>query len=293
MTISLDFWSVKHSGLAFVARDAVDLLSSAWSERIRICENPLCAGRFADLSRPGRRRWCAMNTCGNLAKKQALRCAAGPPTVQSEATPVDVRNVARPDMRISKKSVPLIPAVRDRPSIFGVVPLGWLVKNEGESPLKKQQDYLEAVSPHNTHIMKRTASAVWRGDLKKGQGSLSTQSGVLNKTQYSFATRFENGIGTNPEELIAAAHAGCFTMALSAFLGNAGFTPEELSTQATLTLEQVEGNWTITAIHLDLSGRVPGIDAAKFDEIADQAKAGCPVSRVFKADITLTKKLET
>ncbi len=134
--------------------------------------------------------------------------------------------------------------------------------------------------------MKRTASAVWQGDLKKGQGALSTQSGVLNKTQYSFSTRFESGIGTNPEELIAAAHAGCFTMALSAFLGNAGFTPAELSTEATLTLEQVDANWTITAVHLDLSGRVPGIDAAKFEEIADQAKAGCPVSRVLKANIT-------
>jgi len=147
--------------------------------------------------------------------------------------------------------------------------------------------------PIPTTIMKRTASAVWQGDLKKGQGTLSTQSGVFNKTQYSFATRFENGIGTNPEELIAAAHAGCFAMSLSKFLGNAGFTPEELSTRATLTLEQVEGNWAITTIHLDLSGRVPGIDEAKFDEIADQAKAGCPVSRVLKADITLTKKLET
>ena len=158
-----------------------------------------------------------------------------------------------------------------------------------------RREVFEAFSPHkilNT-IMKRTASAVWQGDLKKGQGTLSTQSGVLNKTQYSFATRFENGIGTNPEELIAAAHAGCFTMALSKFLGDAGLTPEELSTRATLTLEQVEGNWSITAIHLDLSGRVPGIDAAKFAAIADQAKAGCPVSRVLKADITLTKKLET
>jgi osmotically inducible protein OsmC len=141
--------------------------------------------------------------------------------------------------------------------------------------------------------MKRTASAVWRGDLKKGHGAVSTQSGVLNQTQYSFSTRFENGIGTNPEELIAAAHAGCFTMAVSAFLGRAGFTPEELSTQATLTLEQVEGNWTITAIHLDLTGRVPGIDVTKFEELADQAKAGCPVSRVLKANITLTKKLNT
>jgi osmotically inducible protein OsmC len=141
--------------------------------------------------------------------------------------------------------------------------------------------------------MKRTASAVWQGDLKGGHGAISTQSGVLNKTQYSFSTRFENGIGTNPEELIAAGHAGCFTMAVSAFLGGAGFTPEELSTEATLTLEQVDGNWTITAVHLDLTGRVPGIDVAKFEELADQAKAGCPVSRVLKANITLTKKLQS
>src|ERR1700730_5177335 len=147
------------------------------------------------------------------------------------------------------------------------------------------------IIPTPLDTMKRTASAVWQGDLKKGQGALSTQSGVLNKTQYSFSTRFESGIGTNPEELIAAAHAGCFTMAFSAFLGAEGFTPDELSTQATLTLDQVEGNWTITTIHLDLKGRVPGIDAAKFDEIADKAKALCPVSRVLKAEISLTKKL--
>ncbi|MBV9997529.1 MAG: OsmC family protein [Verrucomicrobia bacterium] len=141
--------------------------------------------------------------------------------------------------------------------------------------------------------MKRTASAVWNGDLKKGNGTLSTQSGVLKQTQYSFSTRFENGVGTNPEELIAAAHAGCFTMAFSAFLGGAGFTPDELTTQATVSLEQVNGDWTITAIHLELKGRVPGIDQAQFDEIADKAKAGCPVSRVLKADISLTKHLET
>lgn len=140
--------------------------------------------------------------------------------------------------------------------------------------------------------MKRTASAVWNGDLKKGKGTLSTQSGVLKQTQYSFSTRFENGIGTNPEELIAAAHAGCFTMALSAFLGAAGFTADELTTQANVSLEQVDGDWTITAIHLDLKGRVPGIDQAQFDEIADKAKAGCPVSRVLKAEISLTKNLE-
>ena len=140
--------------------------------------------------------------------------------------------------------------------------------------------------------MKRTASAVWNGDLKTGKGTLSTQSGVLKQTQYSFSTRFESGIGTNPEELIAAAHAGCFTMALSAFLGAAGFTADELTTQANVSLEQVDGNWTITAIHLDLKGRVPGIDRAQFDEIADKAKAGCPVSRVLKAEISLTKNLE-
>src|SRR5690349_444528 len=140
--------------------------------------------------------------------------------------------------------------------------------------------------------MQRKASAVWQGDLKTGKGSLSTQSGVLKQTQYSFSTRFENGVGTNPEELIAAAHAGCFTMALSSFLGAAGFTPDELTTQATVSLEQVDGNWTITAIHLDLRGRVPGIDRAQFDEIADKAKAGCPVSRVLKAQVSLTKNLE-
>src|SRR6202048_3508891 len=115
--------------------------------------------------------------------------------------------------------------------------------------------------------MKRTASAVWNGDLKQGKGTLSTPSGVLKETPYSFSTRFENGIGTNPEELIAAAHAGCFTMALSAALGRAGFTPEKLATNATVTLEQVSGNWTISTVDLQLTGRVPGIDGKKFDEI--------------------------
>lgn len=139
--------------------------------------------------------------------------------------------------------------------------------------------------------MKRTASAVWKGDLKQGKGTLSAPGGVLNNTPYSFTSRFENGPGTNPEELIAAAHAGCFTMAFSAFLGRAGFTPEELSTSAALTLEQVDGNWTIKALHLDMTGRVPGIDQAKFEQIAEDAKANCPVSRVLKADITLSAKL--
>src|SRR6266478_2406500 len=127
--------------------------------------------------------------------------------------------------------------------------------------------------------MVRKASAVWNGSLKEGKGTISTDSGVLSKTQYSFSTRFENGSGTNPEELIAAAHAGCFTMAVSAFLGRAGFTPEKLSTQASLTLEQVQGNWTITAIHLEMNARVPGIGREKFAEIAADAKANCPVSR--------------
>jgi lipoyl-dependent peroxiredoxin len=140
--------------------------------------------------------------------------------------------------------------------------------------------------------MKRTASAAWQGDLKQGKGTLSTQSGVLKETPYSFTTRFENGAGTNPEELIAAAHAGCFTMATTASLGRAGFVPEKLSTQATLTLDQVDGQWTITAIHLELKARVPGIEPQKFDEITADAKANCPVSRVLNAEVTLDAKLE-
>ena len=139
--------------------------------------------------------------------------------------------------------------------------------------------------------MKRTASAVWQGDLKKGKGSVSTQSQVLKETPYSFSARFENGSGTNPEELIAAAHAGCFTMALSAELSGAGFVPEKLSTQASLTLEQVVGNWTITTVVLDLQATVPGIAQEKFNQIAAGAKANCPVSRVLKADISLNAKL--
>jgi len=141
--------------------------------------------------------------------------------------------------------------------------------------------------------MKRTASAVWTGDLKQGKGSISSQSGVLKDTQFSFSTRFENGIGTNPEELIAAAHAGCFTMATSAALGRAGFKPEKLATNATLTLEQVSGNWTITTVDLQMTARVPGIDANKFQEVAADAKANCPVSRVLNAKISLDAKLES
>lgn len=141
--------------------------------------------------------------------------------------------------------------------------------------------------------MKRTASAVWNGDLKQGKGTISAASGVLKDTAYSFTTRFENGTGTNPEELIAAAHAGCFSMALSAFLGKAGFAPERVATNAALTLEQVQGNWTITAIHLDTKAKVPGIDKGQFETIANDAKANCPVSRVLKANITLAAALES
>src|SRR5271157_5202167 len=117
--------------------------------------------------------------------------------------------------------------------------------------------------------MQRKASAHWSGGLKDGKGSVSTASGVLNNTQYSFSTRFENGIGTNPEELIAAAHAGCFSMALSAQLGNAGMTAESIETTANLTLEKTDAGFTITAIHLEVQARVPNADRAKFEEAAN------------------------
>ena len=139
--------------------------------------------------------------------------------------------------------------------------------------------------------MVRKASAIWNGSLKEGKGTISTDSGVLSKTQYSFSTRFENGAGTNPEELIAAAHAGCFTMALSAQLGNAGITPESLETTAAVTLEKLEAGFTITKIHLDVAARIPGADKAAFEKAAENAKAGCPISRLLKAEITMTARL--
>jgi len=140
--------------------------------------------------------------------------------------------------------------------------------------------------------MQRTASAAWSGGLKDGKGSISTQSGVLSDTQYSFGTRFENGKGTNPEELIAAAHAGCFTMALSAQLGTMNFTPQSLRTTATVTLEKLEAGWTISKIHLDVKAQIAGISADAFQSAAASAKANCPVSRLFKAEITLNASLE-
>ncbi len=140
--------------------------------------------------------------------------------------------------------------------------------------------------------MKRSASAIWNGDFKDGKGAISTESGALKQIPYSFKTRFESTPGTNPEELIGAAHAGCFSMALSVFLGKEGFTADKIATQAAVSLEQIEGNWTITAVHLDLTAQIPGIDQQKFEEIAANAKANCPVSRLLNAKITLSAKLE-
>jgi osmotically inducible protein OsmC len=139
--------------------------------------------------------------------------------------------------------------------------------------------------------MERKAGAVWKGGLKDGKGIVTTASGVLKATPYSFGTRFENAPGTNPEELIAAAHAGCFSMALSAQLGNAGITPESISTEAVLTLEKLEAGFTITKIRLDVTAKIPGNDKAAFEKAAQAAKAGCPVSKVLKADITMDAKL--
>jgi len=140
--------------------------------------------------------------------------------------------------------------------------------------------------------MKRKGSAVWRGGLKDGQGTVSTDSGVLSNTQYSFSTRFEDGKGTNPEELIAAAHAGCFSMALSAQLGNAGITAEQIETTATVSLDKADGGFSITAVHLDVRAKIPGADKQAFETAANNAKSGCPVSKVLNATITMDAKLE-
>jgi lipoyl-dependent peroxiredoxin len=140
--------------------------------------------------------------------------------------------------------------------------------------------------------MKRKGSAVWKGGLKDGKGTVSSDSGVLSNTQYSFSTRFEDGKGTNPEELIAAAHAGCFSMALSAQLGNAGMTAESIATTATVNLEKTDAGFTITAVHLDVKAKIPGADKTAFDTAANNAKAGCPVSRVLNATITMDAALE-
>lgn len=139
--------------------------------------------------------------------------------------------------------------------------------------------------------MKQKASAVWTGSLKEGQGTISTGSGALSAKPYSFRTRFEGEQGTNPEELIGAAHASCFSMALSMILGMAGFTPSKIETTATITLEQKDGGFSITASHLDVTASVPGADEAAFQDAAAKAKAGCPVSKLLNANITMDARL--
>lgn len=139
--------------------------------------------------------------------------------------------------------------------------------------------------------IKRLGWAVWQGGLKDGKGTISTESGVLDEHPYGFSTRFEGAKGTNPEELIGAAHAGCFTMALSLILGEAGLTAERMETKATVSLDKLDSGFAITAIHLDLSATIPGADDAKFQELATKAKENCPVSKLFDTEITLSAKL--
>lgn len=139
--------------------------------------------------------------------------------------------------------------------------------------------------------MNRNGSAVWRGGLKDGKGTVSTQSGVLKDAQYSFSTRFENGIGTNPEELIAAAHAGCFSMALSGQLGNANLTASEIATTATVTLEKGAAGFAVTKVHLVVEADVPGASQEQFATAASAAKAGCPISKLLNAEITMEARL--
>ena len=140
--------------------------------------------------------------------------------------------------------------------------------------------------------MERKATAVWRGDVKSGKGLLSTESTVLTDAQYSFSTRFENGVGTNPEELLAAAHAGCFAMAVSSQLGKIGLRPDRLEATATITFQKVGEHFSITKSHLDLVAQVPGASQAKFDAAVNAAATGCPVSRLFKAEITVDARLD-
>jgi lipoyl-dependent peroxiredoxin len=140
--------------------------------------------------------------------------------------------------------------------------------------------------------MKRTASAVWKGGLKDGKGTISTESGVLTDTQYSFSTRFEEGKGTNPEELIAAAHAGCFSMALSAQLGNENKTADSIQTEAAVTLVKTDAGFTVTAVHLKVRAKIPGYTPPEFLAAAEAAKTNCPISRLLKAEITMEARLE-
>ena len=139
--------------------------------------------------------------------------------------------------------------------------------------------------------MNKFASAHWEGDIEKGKGTISTQSGALKEQPYGFNTRFEDEPGTNPEELIGAAHAGCFSMAFSLELGNAGYTADSIDTKAKVTLDKDGDGFSITRIHLDMNAKIPGIDDAEFQKIANGAKEGCPVSKVLNAEITLDAKL--
>jgi osmotically inducible protein OsmC len=139
--------------------------------------------------------------------------------------------------------------------------------------------------------MKKSASVVWHGGIKDGKGAISTQTGVLKDAPYGFASRFESGPGTNPEELLGAAHAGCFTMALSLILGEAGMVADSIETKAEVTLDKVPDGFAITAIHLDVTAKIPGADAAAFEKAAAAAKAGCPVSKVLNAKITMDARL--
>jgi osmotically inducible protein OsmC len=141
--------------------------------------------------------------------------------------------------------------------------------------------------------MNRTADAKWQGDLRTGKGSISTASGVLSNTNYSFKTRFEDGAGTNPEELLAAAHAGCFTMALSNQLAQAGMVAESLETKCTITIERGEAGFAITESHLELKAKIPGAGQEAFDKATQEAKAGCPVSKLYNTKITLNATLES
>lgn len=139
--------------------------------------------------------------------------------------------------------------------------------------------------------MKRKASAEWKGSLKEGKGNISTESGVLDKTQYSFSTRFESGIGANPEELVAVAHAACFSMQLSALLGKAGLVPDQIATTAVVTFENLDQGWTVTESHLKVNASIPGATQDSFAKLADEAKSGCLMSRLLKTTVTMDAKL--
>jgi lipoyl-dependent peroxiredoxin len=165
------------------------------------------------------------------------------------------------------------------------------VRTDFEKPAAEKFFTRARPAPYDDDPMKRKGSAVWRGGIKDGEGIVSTESGVLSSVPYSFAKRFGDEAGTNPEELLGAAHAACFSMAFSGQLGAAGFEAEKIETTSTVTVENVEGGFAITKVHLDVQATIPNLDDDKFQEIAKKAKEGCPVSKLFKADITMDAKL--